>query len=361
MPERLVAVIKADRRILIIALICGGLFLILLASKGILGLRPMSVFLNSAMYFFFIVFVVFWRNRRLIFIERPDKLLLTLWQYETTPVRIDRVIQAMPVIIALCLFMPLFSAMKSAIPLFNEFQWDQTFIEWDRALFGMDAWRLFYPALFSPLILALIAFLYHLWIFLLYASGIFFAFHLSNRELRERFFVSYFLAWTIVGGLLAMYFSSVGPCFAYPLLGITDFQPLMAELRQANGQFPIMVLDVQDKLALWQKYGENGLGGGITAMPSMHVSLALLFFLAVRRISAKAAWVFGLFFCVICVGSVVTGYHYAVDGLVAAAATYIIWVMTGFVLNRMNDANIGPVVAGDANQPRLLDASLLRK
>ncbi|MBK7163129.1 MAG: phosphatase PAP2 family protein [Sphingomonadales bacterium] len=165
----------------------------------------------------------------------------------------------------------------------------------------------------------------------------------------------------MVGGLLAMYFSSVGPCFAYPLLGITDFQPLMAELRQANGQFPIMVLDVQDKLALWQKYGENGLGGGITAMPSMHVSLALLFFLAVRRISAKAAWVFGLFFCVICVGSVVTGYHYAVDGLVAAAATYIIWVMTGFVLNRMNDANIGPVVAGDANQPRLLDASLLRK
>ena len=43
MPERLVAVIKADRRILIIALICGGLFLILLASKGILGLRPIRL------------------------------------------------------------------------------------------------------------------------------------------------------------------------------------------------------------------------------------------------------------------------------------------------------------------------------
>lgn len=322
----------ADKRILFVGSICTLILLALLASQGINGLNPSSIALNGLMYLVMLMFFIVWRNIRLIVIERPDQLFLTIWQREMTEERKGRVIRAIPTIGLLFIFMPVFSALKSAVSLFNNFQWDQTFIEWDRALFGMDAWQLFHPLLFYPAILAIIAFLYHLWLFLIYAGGLYFAFKLEQPELRERYFVSYFLIWTVIGGLMAIYFSSVGPCFAYPLLGIPDFEPLMAELRAANSQIPIMVLDVQDELILWQQNSENGLGRGITAMPSMHVSLALLFFLAVRRVSSKAAWIFGLFFCVICVGSVVTAYHYAVDGIVAAAATYVIWVATGFAL-----------------------------
>lgn len=341
--NKLLEAFAADKRLLMVGSICTLLLVALLASQGINGLKPSSIALNGLMYLVMLMFFIVWRNIRLIVIERPDQLFLTIWQREMTQEGKERVVRAIPTVVLLFTFMPVFSAMKSAIPLFNEFQWDQTFIEWDLALFGIDAWQLLYPILFYPITLAAIAFLYHLWIFLIYAGGLYFAFKLDQPEVRERYFISYFSIWTIIGGLMAIYFSSVGPCFAYPLLGIPHFEPLMEKLRSANNHIPIMVLDVQAELVRWQLHGENGLGRGITAMPSMHVSLALLFFLAVRQISTKAGLVFGLFFLIICVGSIVTGYHYAVDGIVAAAATYIIWVAVGVALKFKSAVSVGNV------------------
>lgn len=330
--SKLLTSIVADRYVLSVGMFCTLLLLALLASHGLNGLNLIGVALNGLMYLVMLMFFVIGRNIRLIVIERPDRLIKTLWQREITDERKARIFQTLPLIALLFIFMPVFSALKSAVSVFNAFQWDRTFIEWDRALLGMDAWELFYPILFYPIILACIAALYHLWLLLIYAGGLYFAFKLDQPELRERYFISYFLIWTVIGGLMAIYFSSVGPCFAYPLMGISDFEPLMDKLHMANSQIPIMVLNVQDELITWQQNSENGLGRGITAMPSMHVSLALLFFLTVRQVSNMAGWVFGVFFLIICVGSIVTGYHYAVDGIVATVATYIIWVAVGVAL-----------------------------
>src|SRR5690606_14246814 len=120
-----------------------------------------------------------------------------------------------------------------------------------------------------------------------------------------------------LGIVMATAFASVGPCFLAPMLSDTRFVAQMEYLRQANTHFPVMVLQVQERLIAWHQLGDAGLGRGITAMPSMHVSLALLFFLAMRRVSKRAGYFFGAFFIAILIGSVHLGYHYAVDGYVS--------------------------------------------
>src|SRR3546814_3912411 len=74
----------------------------------------------------------------------------------------------------------------------------------------------------------------------------------------------------LVGGGLATLFASVGPCFVGPMLGDNRFDAQMAYLNAANEQVPIMVLPVQQMLLDWFHTDANGLGSGITAMPSMH-------------------------------------------------------------------------------------------
>jgi len=88
---------------------------------------------------------------------------------------------------------------------------------------------------------------------------------------------------------------------------------------------------VQNMLLLGHQDGENGLGRGITAMPSMHVSLAFMFFLAMRKKSSYAGFFSGLFLIIIMVGSVHLGYHYAVDGYASIIVTALIWKIAGLL------------------------------
>jgi hypothetical protein len=92
-----------------------------------------------------------------------------------------------------------------------------------------------------------------------------------------------------------------------------------------NATYPILALNVQDLLLAWYRKSANGLGSGITAMPSMHVSIAFLFYLAMRHVSRAAKWLFFAFFVVILVGSVHLAYHYALDGIVSIVVTAVLW------------------------------------
>lgn len=134
--------------------------------------------------------------------------------------------------------------------------------------------------------------------------------------------------------------SSVGPCFVEPLLGNRHYAEQMAYLHQANETFPVMVLAVQQQLLDWQAQDMHGLGRGISAMPSMHVSLAFLFFLAIRQVSRRAGHFFFAFLIVIMVGSVHLGYHYAVDGYVSIITTAIIWWVCGRLVRAKSNERI---------------------
>jgi hypothetical protein len=248
------------------------------------------------------------------------------------------------------LFMPALSAMKSAIPLFNDFSWDPTFVALDHALHGGDPWRLLQPLIGYPLITSLLSIAYHAWVLLLYAGTIYFALYVEDRALKVRYFSAFFGIWTINGVVLAIVFASVGPCFVGPLFGNTHYADQMAYLHHANESFPVMVLDVQQQLLAWQTDGSHGLGRGITAMPSMHVSLAFLFYLAIRQHNRAFGRIFLAFLIVIMVGSVHLGYHYAIDGYVSIITTAIIWALCGS-RSRARIAKMSPLISEPVARP----------
>lgn len=306
---------------LLLVAVCIGL----LTSKGVtpsLG----GIFVNAQIYLAFALVFGFYDLGRELYQHKPQSPLAHLKAYYTSPKVTHAVIGGTPLLAVAVFLMPYFSMMKSAIPLFNDYSWDATFIAWDRALFfGQDAWAFVQPVLGFPAITALLALLYHLWILLIFPGVMFFAFAKIDTNIRRQFFVSYVLCWALIGGLMATMLASVGPVFLEPILGDTTFKAQMAYLYAANDEVPVMVLSVQELLLERFYDAENELGSGITAMPSMHCAIAFLYWIAVRELSPKWGAFFGIFCFITWISSFHLAYHYAVDGLVSFAAVSVIW------------------------------------
>lgn len=310
--------------------LCLGAF----AWKGIyFGMA--GVIQNSRMYLLSAAIVLVAGAIRRLWRDKPARPTLYLAErYLIDPARREVLIGALPGLVILCGFMPFFSALKAAIPLYASYDWDRTFIAWERSLLlGHDAWELLQPVLGHPWITATLAVLYHLWILICYPGTVLFLFAPIDNRLRRRFLLGFVLAWSLIGGVMAMLLASYGPCFVGPLAAIPDFDGQMAYLRAANAQIPVLTLDVQDMLLARFHAAENGLGSGISAMPSMHIAMCTLFYLGMRKIDprlGRAALAFGI---VIWVSSVHLAYHYALDGVVSVLAVGAIWKASGALID----------------------------
>ena len=321
---------------LLLALASGIVAVVVTLTSGLRG-APFDFewYLGNVRFFAMIAFVVLLGELTIRLIRaRPDSPVRFVLSKETRAWLAVRLACMLP-ILAIALFMPAFSTMKSSIGLFTQFDWDATFIAWDRALHGTDPWRLLQPAMGYPAVTFAASALYHLWFLLIYIGPFAFGLYVRDRATRLRFFLAYLGSWTIVGMVFATALASVGPVFAQPILGIPDFEPQMDYLRQADTIYPIAVLDVQDQLLEWYRAGDYGLGRGITAMPSMHVALAWLYVLAAWPLGRRIGCAFAAFFAATLLSSVHLAYHYAIDGYAAVVLVTAIWWISGKLSNRL--------------------------
>jgi len=323
--------IRSGWHIVILVLTITAIAMIALNAVGV-TLRLSSYLLNFQIYAFsaatFLgahLLLILWRARP----DHPIGFSLDLVRKHK-----DRAMRALPLMLAVALFMPTFSAVKSAIPLFNAYTWDQTFIDLDVLIHGEDPWIILHAVFGYPASTAFLALMYHLWVLLIYVGSVYFSFYVSDDKLVLRYFFSFVMIWSLLGMVLAIIFASVGPVFLEPIVGDDRFLDQIGHLAAANETFPIMVLPVQEALLAGYESGNHGLGRGITAMPSMHVALACLFWLAMRRISKPASHFFLAFLVVILIGSVHLAYHYAVDGYVSVIFTIVIWKLSNFAVGR---------------------------
>jgi hypothetical protein len=273
---------------------------------------------------------------QLIRVERPERPLSAMggWLME----RFAAGDRPGNIVHALVIFTPLmvsFAALKQAIPKIQPFAWDATFTEWDRVLhFGRLPWEYLQAAIGYPPVTSAITFVYNFWIVVMFGCLFWQAFTERSSRLRLQFLLAFAFTWFIGGNVLAVIFSSAGPCF-YGRLGIApDPYGMQIEyLRAAADQWPVWSVRVQD--LLWNSFvSGDGLLNGISAMPSIHVtSSVVMMYLGWRsgRIAGIALTIFAAF---ILVGSVHLGWHYAVDGYAGILLATVFWLTAGAIARR---------------------------
>lgn len=247
-----------------------------------------------------------------------------------------------------------FTTLKEAITQIHPFSWDRTFMQWDRILgFGHLPWEYLQSLLgFAPITMA-INLVYDSWFVVMFGCLFWQIFSKKGGALRLQFLLAFSFAWFFGGNLLALAFSSAGPCFyghLYP--GPDPYAAQIAYLHAVNQSWPIWSVDVQQ--TLWRSYAAGrGTLGGISAMPSMHVTIAALMAIwgwRVNRVTGSALTAFAL---VIFIGSIHLAWHYAVDGIAGIALAALFWAMAGAVVRTSERYSVG---RRGAAIPKVLDS-----
>ena len=241
-----------------------------------------------------------------------------------------RILTPLPVLLLTSPFISVVSSVKRLIAFMNPFDWDARFAELDRLLHGgIHPWELLHPLLAHPYVTAAVSELYSFpWFFAVALLQFWLIF--TRHEARHRLILTNLLCWILLGNLAATLFSSAGPVYyAHFVPGPDPYAELMAHLAGINAIIPLSALESQDYLWSMYQSGQVLPGTGISAMPSMHLSMATLMVLAARHIGRRTtilAWAYLVF---LQLGSVYLGWHYAIDGYASTAATFTIWWALG--------------------------------
>ena len=232
-----------------------------------------------------------------------------------------------------------FNAFKQMVLPAAGFTLDPAFAAADKLLFlGNDPWRVTHFMLGSPDATWLVDRAYHAW-FVPMSVGVLLCAWLpaSTYRLRNQYLLSYSAIWIGIGSVLAFLMPSAGPCYYENFVGsYPSFAELNARLVAAQSAAGANLTALANQSGLLRMFGGDSLavGAGISAMPSVHNGLAVLFAIAAWRVNKWLGAALGAYAVLIWIGSIHLGWHYAIDGLLAAALTFAIWWVAGRATER---------------------------
>lgn len=279
----------------------------------------------------------------LVLRRRPARpLLLMAQELRAGVLRSDLLVARATIALGLLCLLIFFTPFKVMIGHTRGFPYDAALQRFDRLLFGgHDPWELTHALFGSLPATAVLNTAYSLWFAMVWLGVIYLMLRPQLTRLRAHYLVAFLLTWIIVGSFAAYFLASAGPCYYERAFGDPHFRPLMDRLHMIDlglkafaPGFGIEALRVQDML--WNSYvaKREFLGGGISAMPSMHVSMAVLMACGGRQLGRKPGWLLAIFAALVWIGSVHLGWHYALDGAVALGLTLAIWRLSGWLVDR---------------------------
>lgn len=301
-----------------------------LFSYNIVALYSLGLFFSALFLWHLFYVVVFVRP------SRPFQRLVTDYKYFLT---VRRFIHALVLFAMYTPFIASYTYFKTMIPNIIPFRYDALFAEIDLWVhFGHHPWELLQPLLGYAVVTFFISIAYKFWFVLKFLVMYWQAFSQEKMDVRAQFFLTMFFSWIINGALFALFLSSAGPCFYGDFVagGIQNpYVPLMDYLHNVNDN-AYKIVHLESQAYLLEIYHGNitHMFSGISAMPSMHMSIATTIVLVcwhygwLRRILAL------IFLLLTYLGSVHLGWHYAIDGYFSMITTYMIWRSAGWLVRR---------------------------
>lgn len=246
-------------------------------------------------------------------------------------ISLSQVIGGVLLFLLFTIYFSAFQSVKAMIPAVKPFAYDVLFAEMDRVLhFGFYPHELVQPVLGTVAGTFVIQFFYNMWFLVMMGVLAWQMFDRRSPGLRMRFLVSFALTWFVIGSLGAIHLSSAGPVYFDRVTGLVGpYGDHMDWLWSVYEVSPLFTLDMQE--LLWEHYAAADVasGTGISAMPSMHVSVATVLFLFARHLNPWVKWGGAVFLTGILLGSVHLGWHYAIDGYLAMVLAGGLWWFVG--------------------------------
>jgi len=234
----------------------------------------------------------------------------------------QRVGGALLVLLLITPFQLTFQALKKSIGYVRGFPWDERLSHWDIALHGGPPWKWLAPLLDSDVATRVVDFVYVTW-FPLFVWLIVWMSWSANRELRLRGLHAFLALWILCGTFGACATPSSGPCYYGIVVGQPD--PYAELLQRLDAHDQVEARDIQRWLWGVQQSDEAAAFAGVSAMPSMHVAMAVFYALVGWSLSRVFGTLLAAFAFVTFIGSVLLGWHYAIDGYAGAGFAVACW------------------------------------
>lgn len=235
--------------------------------------------------------------------------------------------------------MPSFGVFKQALLPMQGFTLDPFFAAMGRtALGGSSPWQVTHALFGSVWATIFIDQIYTAWSLLFFIFPLLFPFFTRDAALRAQVLIAWVLAWLLIGTLGAWAMGSAGPCYYNDLVGPdANFLALnqrLAGLYDSATRMGIELSNVSFQSTLLARFheGKYVMAGGISAMPSMHVTMAVLIALAGWRVARPLGHVLAGYAVLIWLGSIHFGWHYGVDGPVALILMLWVWRLSGWIV-----------------------------
>lgn len=250
--------------------------------------------------------------------------------------RIAALASGLMLMVGVTLFQGTFTSIKvSFANLQGGFPYDRYLADLDRFLhFGNAPWRYLYAFAEEPMVRTIVELNYNMFWHLICFGALFFV-STSPRAnaVRAHYLTMFLFVWIVLGNVLAGLFLSAGPAFYG---GATGDDARFAEMLAFLGQSDWVNSAATFQGHLWGLYqqGRPGIGGGISAFPSVHVGLITMnaCFLASysRRLGILAFAYVGF----VLASSVYLGWHYAVDGYVSIIVVTLAYYLSAKLFRR---------------------------